>query len=119
MSLREKDDNNIEAMSISCICGTNKEIEENLIKETYANMILANNNKALSVFIYYNIKNQINGINLKILTSNDTLIKSTETMKIVDYLRIKREMQLRHKKVGRNDLCPCGSGKKYKNCCGK
>lgn len=23
------------------------------------------------------------------------------------------------KKVGRNDLCPCGSGKKYKQCCGK
>ena len=22
-------------------------------------------------------------------------------------------------KVGRNDSCPCGSGKKYKNCCGK
>ena len=22
-------------------------------------------------------------------------------------------------KVGRNDPCPCGSGKKYKNCCGK
>ena len=22
-------------------------------------------------------------------------------------------------KVGRNDLCPCGSGKKYKKCCGK
>ena len=21
--------------------------------------------------------------------------------------------------VGRNDLCPCGSGKKYKNCCGR
>ena len=23
------------------------------------------------------------------------------------------------KKVGRNDPCPCGSGKKYKHCCGK
>ena len=23
------------------------------------------------------------------------------------------------KKVGRNQPCPCGSGKKYKNCCGK
>ena len=23
------------------------------------------------------------------------------------------------KKVSRNDLCPCGSGKKYKLCCGK
>ncbi len=22
-------------------------------------------------------------------------------------------------KIGRNELCPCGSGKKYKNCCGK
>ncbi|MFR7989554.1 MAG: preprotein translocase subunit SecA [Anaerovoracaceae bacterium] len=24
-----------------------------------------------------------------------------------------------HPKIGRNDPCPCGSGKKYKNCCGK
>jgi SWIM/SEC-C metal-binding protein len=23
------------------------------------------------------------------------------------------------KKVGRNEPCPCGSGKKYKNCCGQ
>ena len=23
------------------------------------------------------------------------------------------------KKIGRNDLCPCGSGRKYKQCCGK
>jgi preprotein translocase subunit SecA len=22
-------------------------------------------------------------------------------------------------KVGRNDACPCGSGKKFKSCCGK
>ena len=22
------------------------------------------------------------------------------------------------KKIGRNDKCPCGSGKKYKHCCG-
>lgn len=26
---------------------------------------------------------------------------------------------VKHKKVGRNDPCPCGSGKKYKNCHGK
>lgn len=24
-----------------------------------------------------------------------------------------------HKKIGRNEPCPCGSGKKYKQCCGK
>ena len=27
--------------------------------------------------------------------------------------------QAKSKKVGRNDPCPCGSGKKYKNCCGQ
>jgi len=30
------------------------------------------------------------------------------------------KIQPRHKeKIGRNDPCPCGSGKKYKNCCGR
>ena len=29
------------------------------------------------------------------------------------------EQQRRNQKVGRNDLCPCGSGKKYKKCCGR
>ncbi len=37
--------------------------------------------------------------------SNDDKVKNTP----------KRVM----KKVGRNDTCPCGSGKKYKQCCGK
>ena len=26
---------------------------------------------------------------------------------------------VKEKKVGRNDPCPCGSGKKYKQCCGR
>ena len=32
---------------------------------------------------------------------------------------VKREPVRVDKSVGRNDPCPCGSGKKYKNCCGK
>lgn len=32
---------------------------------------------------------------------------------------VKSKPKKADKKVGRNDLCPCGSGKKYKNCCGK
>jgi len=31
----------------------------------------------------------------------------------------KKEPIRRENKVGRNDPCPCGSGKKYKNCCGR
>ncbi|HEY5576121.1 MAG TPA: SEC-C metal-binding domain-containing protein, partial [Clostridiaceae bacterium] len=32
---------------------------------------------------------------------------------------IKKEPLVKEHKVGRNDPCPCGSGKKYKNCCGR
>ncbi|MBE6955750.1 MAG: hypothetical protein E7449_07605, partial [Ruminococcaceae bacterium] len=30
---------------------------------------------------------------------------------------VKRQPAQRKVKVGRNEPCPCGSGKKYKNCC--
>ena len=33
--------------------------------------------------------------------------------------KVKRSPKRVDNKVGRNDLCPCGSGKKYKQCCGK
>jgi hypothetical protein len=28
-------------------------------------------------------------------------------------------IQRKDRKIGRNELCPCGSGEKYKNCCQK
>ena len=31
----------------------------------------------------------------------------------------KSKIVVKEDKVGRNDSCPCGSGKKYKKCCGK
>ena len=37
--------------------------------------------------------------------------RSDETAKV--HTKVKKE------KIGRNDPCPCGSGKKYKQCCGK
>ena len=40
-----------------------------------------------------------------------------------DEIVVERESGIKGKakveRVGRNDLCPCGSGKKYKHCCGK
>ncbi|HAM51467.1 MAG TPA: hypothetical protein DCP92_12545 [Nitrospiraceae bacterium] len=32
---------------------------------------------------------------------------------------LKRSEPIRSEKIGRNDPCPCGSGKKYKKCCEK
>lgn len=39
--------------------------------------------------------------------------------KEIDAIKLKTKNQLPTQEVGRNDLCPCGSGKKYKKCCGK
>ena len=36
-----------------------------------------------------------------------------------DNNKIKKASPKRVNKIGRNDQCPCGSGKKYKQCCGK
>lgn len=35
------------------------------------------------------------------------------------YLRIMQIQEMLHREVGRNDLCPCQSGLKYKKCCGR
>lgn len=43
-------------------------------------------------------------------------IKRLGELKAQDWVRIHL---LKNKKIGRNDICPCGSGKKYKKCCGK
>lgn len=32
--------------------------------------------------------------------------------------RLQRYISIHGKKIGRNEMCPCGSGKKYKKCCG-
>ena len=36
-----------------------------------------------------------------------------------DTTKVKKPVKRSEKKVGRNDPCPCGSGKKYKNCHGR
>lgn len=36
-----------------------------------------------------------------------------------DNSKVKKQTPKKTEKIGRNEPCPCGSGKKYKNCCGK
>jgi len=42
------------------------------------------------------------------------------SLECIDYVKkIKQLQSTKANKIGRNDPCPCGSGKKYKKCCGK
>jgi preprotein translocase subunit SecA len=45
--------------------------------------------------------------------------KNVSTSGPGDASAAKKEPVINPEKTGRNDLCPCGSGKKYKKCCGK
>ena len=81
---------------VNTIMGTDLTLEEML--ETYKSRHLTN----------------------KIVSSTTVLFRSkafSNTLGIIETEENKPELTLTHK-VGRNEPCPCGSGKKYKNCCG-
>jgi preprotein translocase subunit SecA len=57
-------------------------------------------------------KTQFQGVALNEAEKGETYEGQLPEQKVATY---KRETP----KVGRNDPCPCGSGKKYKKCCGQ
>ena len=74
--------------------------------ELFDNM-LARINKDVSIYL---LKAEIRqNIERKEVVKNKITNDGKDTKKI----------QKKSKKVGRNDPCPCGSGRKYKQCCGK
>ena len=49
----------------------------------------------------------------------EKVVEETSASHGEDDKSLKKEPARNENKVGRNDVCPCGSGKKYKNCCGR
>jgi len=61
----------------------------------------------------YRVKGKTSG-----LDESSEFIKENGRWYYVDGTTIKPQLTS-HLKIGRNDPCPCNSGKKYKKCCGK
>ena len=55
----------------------------------------------------------------KMYSSATVLFCSNAFSEIFDYISAEPKQDKVVQKVGRNEPCPCGSGKKYKNCCGR
>ncbi len=59
-------------------------------------------------------------LNTEKLSKKEKLEGIKEILKDEDFRRMWMKMHTpwvhRSAKIGRNELCPCGSGKKYKNC---
>lgn len=119
MSLLEINEKGIDGISVSAIYNEEDIDKKMLIRNIYANMKLAKCKRNISVFVLYDKNDEIKKLELKLLCSNDELFNEVETKNLTEKIRIKRGLKIESNKVGRNDLCPCGSGKKYKRCCGK
>ncbi|MGN1379193.1 MAG: preprotein translocase subunit SecA [Bacilli bacterium] len=65
------------------------------------------------------IDNDIALFLLKAEIRQNTEVKQTLKGNANDGKEKLKSAPIKVKKVGRNDPCPCGSGKKYKQCCGK
>ena len=70
-------------------------------------MMLSRINKDVSIYL------------LKAEIMQNTERKEVVKNKITNDGKDHKKIQAKSKKIGRNDPCPCGSGKKYKNCCGR
>ncbi len=58
------------------------------------------------------------GDNFTMSTSSSTIEESGEFVSTQPQTPV-QPLRRAGEKVGRNDVCPCGSGKKYKKCCGR
>ena len=60
-------------------------------------------------------ENKVNPVSEKNFTQDEFQISNNQTSQVNTKSTYVRD----NKKIGRNDQCHCGSGKKYKHCCGK
>ena len=59
----------------------------------------------------------LDGINDSLVTPNPIDTMEEDTRVSLEFDKKESRTVIVGKKIGRNDPCPCGSGKKYKQCC--
>ena len=119
MTLEKKDKSGIEGIFFSAIYSEKEVDEEKIEKEAYANMHIVKNERIISTFFYYNDKDALIMVHIHILNNMDRNYNTKEVLDLAKCIKNKRKMKIESTKIGRNEFCPCGSGKKYKHCCGK
>ncbi len=83
----------------------------------FQNMV--ENIKEDSIKYIYRVKIQQAPSNNINQTSNTNDFQNSQERPNLKTQKTKTDFINSKKKIGRNDPCPCGSGKKYKHCCGK
>lgn len=100
--------------------------EEDRLNYMYANMMKIGKNESWYILLQYDVLNTLKDVYFKKLYIEDIEkygYDKEKLRKLADVVyqnRVAEVMKKQHKKkIYPNDLCPCGSGKKYKKCCGR
>ncbi|WP_214811876.1 SEC-C metal-binding domain-containing protein [Exiguobacterium sp. s127] len=110
---------------ITFIC---KQIEVESYSDEYsrdyvlATLLKANDEVRLGLYLSYSSDGKLDDVEYEYLTKEDIpQERKVEIERLADILAERRIISYKNqtgkKKIGRNDLCPCGSGRKYKRCC--
>lgn len=82
-----------------------------------------NSNNTPSITIGENMKNMFQNGEMSVDEMRNKLIDGKNIPDAVKFDLLKQLSEIspvaKEQKIGRNQLCPCGSGKKYKKCCGR
>ncbi|WP_299091263.1 SEC-C metal-binding domain-containing protein [uncultured Metabacillus sp.] len=98
----------VEALAHQLSPAAEPEINEFVSKRPFSYLIDVD----LMAYGYYKIR----GIDHPLLGEWEMKVKNSENERLLRQKELE-SMSKNVKKVGRNDPCPCGSGKKYKKCC--
>jgi hypothetical protein len=94
--------------------------EKLALEHSKAAMLITDDRERLLLEIFFDNAGSINGVDFQFIKresiAEDELRKLEAVAETLRKRRIERA-QKDHGKIGRNTPCPCGSGKKYKNCC--
>ena len=82
-------------------------------------MLIAHQPQRYCLKIYFDSENRIYDTDIQKYSIEINQENKIKYANLITALMNGRKMkQLEYKKkIGRNDLCPCGSGRKYKKCC--
>ena len=108
---------NIIDISVFCIQNNmiyDNELIENLV---YASMLIANQTVRYCLKIYFNSENKMYDTQIQEYHIEINELNMKKYAETINMLINNRKQIFKQKKIGRNDPCPCGSGKKYKKCC--
>ena len=85
-------------------------------------MLIAGKKTWMSLILTFDRENTLTVVNFDRLREEDILPEQRMRLEVeakrIRKQEVERALEERGR-IGRNELCPCGSGKKFKRCCGR